>query len=415
MTTLLPLAIAGAALAAPAMPAPAVPDVAITMTGPDNLAALEPGVWNITVTNTGTVPVNAADIMVDMPLFGWYGIRPMREPAGGVLEPGASIIYRETARFGTEICGKKKDITVSAEVYLKTGADANVENDMAETVSWAEGCMPDLAIEKSANGSEFAPGDEVRWTLTVTNRGNTWIPVSKIIVSDPMAGATTLIDPPADGYLSPNASVHYEAATSTEACGTLTNTASVRLADDYGAVDYRPDNDSASQSVEVNRGTCAPTPPVTPPTTIPTPPAPEVVPTSTPKPTICARTTLQTRVLASKRSWAGSTTGVRILVRNRGANSARGVKVRYALPVGASLVKRPRGATLRGRVVTVPVAAIARSHQRGVSLRIRWSRQAAGARRHVARATATCTNARAGATVTRVRPLQGAVLPAVTG
>ena len=167
--------------------------------------------------------------------------------------------------------------------------------------------------------------------------------------------------------------------------------------------------------------TTPPPPPPPPPVVDKTPP-PSTTPTSaTPTPVLRARRP-RTRIIARKqgpaRVRAGRGARYVLRVTNRGRNRANRVIVRDILPRGMVLVRRPAGATIRGRTITWRISGIAPGRTVRRTVRVRVLRNVRGRRvcnRMIARGANTpLSRATRCSRIVRVRAAQ-AFLPAVTG
>lgn len=392
------------------------PNLRLEMTGPPALTGGELVTWTITLTNEGypdiadalepEVAVPVRDITVDVPGWSRFGLEPLDAPADGLLRNGQALTYRWSGRFGTEICRDKTEETVEAVVRVAGLQQTNTADDTAAATSRVVPCLTDLAVTKAADVPGAAPGDTVTWTVTVANVGATGVRVSDITVEDAQVTDLAPVDPPADGWLQPGATLRYRGTMVAGACGTMDNTARVSIAPSFGAPDTNPVNDTVTAVVPVDRGSCAPPPPT---------PAPPSVPAPTPPVQLqCPATRLSVAITAPARARAGLRVPVLITVRNAGANGAiRGV-LRYRIPSGASLATAPAGTVVRRGIATIRVGALAGGTTRTVRLAVAIDARA-GARLHRASATAGCATGAAAVRRTAVpRPAQGTV-PPVTG
>jgi uncharacterized repeat protein (TIGR01451 family) len=109
------------------------------------------------------------------------------------------------------------------------------------------------------------------------------------------------------------------------------------------------------------------------------------------KPKAGATTRLGLRAIGPRRVKRGKTLTYRLVVRNRGAATARKLTVVQKVPPSLRLVKRSRAVTFRKGQVTWRVGNLARGGQKTLSLTFRTPAKAAG--RITARATALASNA----------------------
>ena len=85
----------------------------------------------------------------------------------------------------------------------------------------------------------------------------------------------------------------------------------------------------------------------------------------------------------------GQTGGFRIVIGNGCVLTARAVVARITLPAGATLISAPKGATRRGRVLTVAVGDIRQGTPRTLGLRLRFGPKGGSIRTLVVAVTAT--------------------------
>lgn len=392
------------------------PNLELTKTGP---AQVSPGTvtWKITVFHagypgasdpkapTGGIPMSA--IQVDDDTLGIEDVAPDFIPDGGMLLPGHAVTYTVSKRLTSGICDQKT-VSNTAHVWLRGIEEATTEDNRDTAVSTVR-CLTDVAIEKVADRSSAAPGESVNWTITVRNTGNVSLPVERIAVVDPSVSDLAMDEYGAD-YLDPGDSLTYRATSTVpgETCS-FENTASVRLlASDKGNVDdENGTNDVSTAAVAVNGPGCV-TVPETPVTPVPTP-------AGTPAPVVCPRYAMGVSMSTAKRPMAGQRTGVVLRVRVLGNSTATGVRLRYRMPSGHSLVSTPAGATMRNGLLTMNLGTMAPRSSRTVAMRVNVLRSAKGPRRHAVTVTATCASTAKAALVAGVRPLAAAVQPAVTG
>uniref|UniRef100_UPI003593EEC2 DUF7507 domain-containing protein n=1 Tax=Aquiflexum sp. TaxID=1872584 RepID=UPI003593EEC2 len=131
--------------------------------------------YTITVTNTGNVTLE--NISVDDPLTGL-------NTNIATLAPGASQDINTTYSVDQDdIDAGSVSNTATASV-----ADISVSDDVTVTATQS----PAFAISKAVTETTFAaPGDELNYTITVTNTGNTTL--ENISVVDPLTGLNTTI------------------------------------------------------------------------------------------------------------------------------------------------------------------------------------------------------------------------------
>jgi uncharacterized repeat protein (TIGR01451 family) len=278
-------------------------------------------------------------------------------------------------------------------------------------------CTVDVAIAKASDRDTYAPGDVVTYTITVTNTGNTAVDRARIRVSDPAladlapTGATS-------GWLSPGETAVWKGTrpVTVAECGELPNTATVSLSPkpNTGGPDVNPGNDTATRTVVVGGGQCAPPqqpPAVVPVTQSPAVVAPPVRPAGKP---VCPRPTLAAVVRGPKHPKAGATTTYRVTIRTTGV-TARKVRLTLTLPSGFSL-PRTSVAKLRNGKLVVGVGTLTRARARTVPVVLKLDRSVRGSKTMRAGVSARCGGAVAATrTVQAIAAAPIRVQPAVTG
>jgi LPXTG-motif cell wall-anchored protein len=97
--------------------------------------------------------------------------------------------------------------------------------------------QPSLGVTKTVSAATAPSGSTVTFTIVATNTGN--VPLSNVVVSDPMVGLSPLVCPGFNGTLVPGQSVTctatYRAASSDAVNGKVTNTATATGVSPAGA------------------------------------------------------------------------------------------------------------------------------------------------------------------------------------
>lgn len=146
------------------------------------------------------------------------------------------------------------------------------------------------------------------------------------------------------------------------------------------------------------------------------PPPPPGTPTGAPTTPPAAAGTLRIVKNGPVTAVAGQVVTYRIKLTNTSAVAVTGVVLRDILPPGLSVLKVPKGATLKKGVVTWSVGALAPGAAKTVALRVRIDRGASGTRCNRASATGVDVTLVKAAACTAIRAVAGAVrLPPVTG
>jgi uncharacterized repeat protein (TIGR01451 family) len=274
-------------------------------------------------------------------------------------------------------------------------------------------CVVDVSIAKTSDRAAYAQGDTVKYTITVTNAGNTAVLRERIRVTDPMLADLAPVGPAITGWLLPGETYVWTGThrlTNGE-CGPVQNAATVSLVPAKGDLpDSNPGNDIATRTVVVTGGTCSP-----PLAVVPAAQAPAATPPVTvAQVPVCPKPTLKAVVRGPKHPKAGSTTKYHVTVRSTGRTATK-VTIRLSLPAGFS-VPGATVAQLRSGRLVVGVGTLARGKARTIPVVLKLDRSTRGSRTMRASVRANC-----GATVTAVRTVQAVavaparVQPAVTG
>jgi uncharacterized repeat protein (TIGR01451 family) len=308
----------------------------------------------------------------------------------------------------------------AAPALAEVDPNAPIECTTPSATGYAAYCYTDIMIQKTAPKATYAPGETIQWTITVSNEGQTPIPVSHITVIDPTLTDLHLVSAPADGYLRSKQQMIFQATTPVTAgmCGENTRRTEVDLPTKiYGPDDRDVANDRGDATFTV---VCAPPAPPAPPVVVvapaPVAPPPPAVAPVIRTTAVCPAVTLGAQVRASKGVTAGQVTRVMLTARNTSTtNTASGAVLTYRLPSGMSLTARPAGSSLRRGVLTMRLGSLAPSSRRAVALKVRVDRSSAGIRMHRAGISSRCSAAIATTARTRITQVGPRVRPAVAG
>ncbi len=201
---------------------------------------IEPGdsiVWQYIVTNTGNVPLTAADLTVTDDQTGVTPVLNRESDNGdGVLSPGESWIYEAT---GTALALRSttESVTTGAgcnpdgagrerPTYENIGTVVLGEVTRSDPSHYCNPIAPGIDIEKSTNGVDaddpndpdvptVAPGDPVVWEYIVTNTGEVVYALADVMVLDSQPGIEPEFvpssDPNGNNLLEPGESWIYRA------------------------------------------------------------------------------------------------------------------------------------------------------------------------------------------------------------
>ena len=282
--------------------------------------------YTITVTNSGQLPIPFGAIVVSDPSL--PSLTLVGEPPA-VLMPGGTLEYGGSRTATTQDCGTIANTATVGLIHsvVKThptdpGEETSVNNTASATVSVV--CTPGIAITKSADRQSYEPGQAIKYTVVVTNTGQTTIPFDQIQVNDLAAILTILGAAPVS--VAPGDTVTYTGTRATFAsdCGPVVNTARVTIVPDPAQViQPSPLTASASVTVQVAGAAC------------------QVTVTGLPSVVSILSITKSGPVIGRARKAFVHT----IRVTNTGPVTATGVVVEDPVPSGLAVVRTPVGAT----------------------------------------------------------------------
>ena len=176
------------------------PDIAITKTasyddGGDCSDAGEEILYTFTVTNTGNVTLTS--VTVSETSFSGTGtlspayVSSTMGSGEGSLKPGESATYTATYVIQQSdidagfVSNQAEASGIGADQSVTDLSDTTIEGDSSTVVEFCQN--PEIDIQKVAGvASVDAVGDEIPYTLTVTNTGN--MTLSNVTVTDPLTG-----------------------------------------------------------------------------------------------------------------------------------------------------------------------------------------------------------------------------------
>lgn len=326
--------------------------------------------WTIVVTNTGEVPLNGI-VVTDPQAPGCQNAQPLE------LAAGASTTLTCTQPIAT----------TTDNVASVTGKDP-AGGDVPPVSATAKVTVigPAINITKAVDKPQVAPGEQVTYTIVVTNTGDA--PLSNVVLKDPKVPACDK----AIGDLAVGAAVTVTCVAAIPA--DTVNVATVTGTDPLG----NPVTKDATARVTVTPPVV--TPPVTPPVV--------VVGTN--------QTTLRIDKRGPATAKAGQVITYRVKVTNTGSVTAQNVVIRDRVPTSMALASKTAGFQLVKGVVVVTVGELAPGASKTYLLRFRIDRPASGNRTNVAIATASNATQVSDSARTRIIRIAGGIrVPVVTG
>lgn len=411
------------------------PNLTIEKLAQKGVAPGELAHWTIRVTNAGSVdekgevvsgtPVAVDDVIVRDELASKGALVPDEVPSKGVLMPGESLLYRVATQADRSQCSTGITNTATVELAPKGGLVESRTDDNTAS-AWAPVyCSVDVALAKTSDRENYAPGDTISYRITVTNVGDWDLALADVHVSDPDLPGLSLVpeearDGKARDAIAPGESAIYTGSRVLGAaeCGTVSNTATVTLESatkkKNDLIDVDLSDNTATRTVTVAGGACAPAP---------TPPVRPVVAVGTPTPVkpapaapSCPRVTLRTRIAGPAGLIAGATGDYRVTVLNTSANRAHGATVKVLVPSGMSVTGRaPKGARIEGGYLVWKLGSISGYGQRTVRVSVQADATASGVRAARAFAAARCAARAVASRTVKVAAVRAVAQPAVTG
>ena len=283
------LVLAAAAFAAPAFAVDDQADLSVTKTG--SPAFVDPGdhiTYTLTVHNDGPNDAQTVELSDDLPanttLVAWTQTSgptfALSTPPGSVNATIATLATGATATFTLEVSVDGDAAATSTIFNTATVSSPTLDPDTDNNSSTAGtdvSPQADLAVSKADNVDPVAPGDELEYTLFLTNNGPN--NAHNVSLSDPLPAGTTFvsatqlgtqplaqpfaISTPAVGGTGPVTatksllprqegaafSIVVKVGSSVPIGTTLSNTASATSADN----DTEPGNNSNTETTAVNR------------------------------------------------------------------------------------------------------------------------------------------------------------------
>jgi uncharacterized repeat protein (TIGR01451 family) len=217
-----------------------IPAITVTKSCPASATVGDSITYTIEVSNAGADQLT--DITVSDPLLGG----DLSGSFADTLAPGAS----ESHTFNYTLTGSPDPVKNTVTVDAKGAQDATAVSDSADCTT--DVLFPDLAIQKTADKATVNAGEQIGYTVTVTNNGpgnaydvdltdtlptNTGLSWSiagttggwKCAIS---AGVLTCGGVDFDLAAGQSATVHITSPTTSATCGTVSNTASADASND---------------------------------------------------------------------------------------------------------------------------------------------------------------------------------------
>jgi uncharacterized repeat protein (TIGR01451 family)/LPXTG-motif cell wall-anchored protein len=151
--------------------------------------------FSVTVTNTSAVPavvVSVSDAVSGAPV----AFTPTPDPVGTTLAPGASVTLTFTVPGYSPADGASTTNTFTASL---AAVDDATNTGSASDTSTVRTVLPppDVAVVKGGPAAA-SPGDDLTWTITVSNTGT--VPATGVTVTDALPAGTTLVSVSGTGW-----------------------------------------------------------------------------------------------------------------------------------------------------------------------------------------------------------------------
>ncbi len=223
------------------------PKTAVTLTKAADKSEYHPGEtirYTLTVTNTGAVGIPLASVQVTDATVS--DLAPT-QPTPAELAPGTSHTWTASRLLAASDCGTVTN-TASVQVISNPMTGSYGGSPAEATHAAIVTCATSLGITKVADKATYAPGETIRYTVTVKNTGQTALPAANISVSDPSLPTLALSSPPVN-HLAPGAELVFTGSRAVSAtdCGPIRNTATVRFAPSKPAREKHPKSDTGTK------------------------------------------------------------------------------------------------------------------------------------------------------------------------
>jgi len=154
--------------------------------------------FSVTVTNTSVVPAVVTSL-VDTVSGNPVAFTPSPDPVGSTLAPGASVTFTFTVSDYSPPDGGSvvNDLAVVLTSAADEDNDATVHDTSTVRTAVPPPPAPDVSVVKSGPATA-SPGDQLTWTMTVTNDGS--VPAPDVTVTDELPAGTTLVSASGTGW-----------------------------------------------------------------------------------------------------------------------------------------------------------------------------------------------------------------------
>ncbi len=199
--------------------------------------------YKLTIVNNGNVDLSDAAISDELTQLADQQVGDLAKGASQEVETSYTVTEQDVVN------GKVANVATGvANAPTKEGDVSKIEATSNEVVADTEAMNPALFVEKTAANGVYGAGDEISYTITVTNTGN--VKLSNVNVVDAKTGLDETVDIAAGDSVSFTTS--YTVTDADIEAGELENTATAKGADPKGGEVTSEDTEVISHEPQVD-------------------------------------------------------------------------------------------------------------------------------------------------------------------